>query len=480
MACAARSPRTPARRAAASATAAVCAIVVAACGAASFERQSGSKKYRQLPVGAVVKVVESVDSLPGPVEVLGALKTTTRGDPANRTEAEAWFKKNAAVYGCDAVSGLASARREIPIKSKTRTLGSDGVPKYVDEVKIVAEHDWTGQCVRSADAPPEAGTPTKVVAKAEPDPDPEPAPEPKVKPKKGKAEPKAKPEPKAEPKPEPKAEPKPEPKAEAKPEPKAEPKAEPKPDPKPEPRVEAKPEPKPDPRPEPRVEPKPEPKAEPKPEPKAEPKPEPKAEPKPEPKAEPKPEPKPWTGADKGEPPAPPPNPKLAVEVQKFFRQWSKFVMAGNGEALCGYLDETVAFDLSATQPRFKIKQQMTAAEACESLKSGELNSYLKEWGPAEVHKEVDYLLPLLFQLARGPFLKLDDDQARKLADDVNKTREAEKKAPLACTMYSAAPMSEDTFMIQLSCQGVTTFRLIVKRPAEGQFRVLRFNHTRP
>ncbi|MBM4344218.1 MAG: hypothetical protein FJ100_12690 [Deltaproteobacteria bacterium] len=428
---------------------------LASCGATNFDRFSGSKKYRQLPGGAVIRVVEMRAELPQPVEVLGTLKTSTRGDPADRTEAEAAFRRNAPVYGCDAVAELNSVRIEIPVKRKNRVLGADGNPRYIEETTIVAEHHWTGLCVRTAEAPPDPGTAPKIVAKAEPEPDPLAAPEAKAKTKKGKPEPK------------PKAEPRPEPKAEPKPEPKPEPRAEPRPEPKPEPKPEPRPEPKPEPRPEPKAEPKPEPR------------PEPKAEPKADPKPEPRPDTKPWSPPERAEA-TPPPNPKIAVEVSKFFRQWSRMVMQGNADGLCGGLDENVAFDLSSSQPKFKVKQQMAAAEACESLKSGDLNAYLKEFGPAEVHAEVDYLLPTLFGLNGGPFLKLEEAQQKKLAEDVNKSRQAEGKKLLLCTQYSAAPMSEDTFMIQMGCDGVNAFRLIVRRPAENQFKVIRYIHTRP
>ncbi len=452
------------------------ALLVGGCGATNFERAAGSKKYRQLPVGTAVRVAESADQLPQPVEIIGTLKTTTRGDPANRPEAEAALKNHAARYGCDALADLTSTRREVQVKRRVPTLGPDGTRKYVEDTIVTPEHDWVASCVRTAEAPADTSA-GAAVAKAEPvapEPTPEPVPEPK-KGKKTKVEPKVA---KADPKPEPKPEPvKPEP-VKAKPEPKPEPV---KPEPvKPEP-VKAKPEPKPEPvkpepvKPEPRPEPaKPEPKPEPvKPEPKPEPvKPEPKPEPRPEPTAKPEP-------VDPG-PAQPPANPKLAIEVAKFFRTWSKQVMTSNVDALCGSLDDQVLVDISASQPKLKIKATMTVTEACESLRSGDLAGYLREFGPSEIHAEVEYVMPTLFAMHGAPFLKLDEATQRKYADEVNRSRTAENKKPLACTSYSAAAMGDENFVITLGCQGVQSFRLIVRHPAEGVFKVMRFIHQRP
>lgn len=411
------------------------ALVLAGCGATGFERTSGSKRYRQLPVGAAVRVAESQDLLPQPVEVLGTLKTTTRGDPANRPAAENAFRKYAARYGCDAVSDLASVRREVQVKRKTPTLAPDGTRKYVEEVEITPEHDWTALCVRTADAPADTSA---VATPVKPAPEPEPPVEPKKVIKKGKGD-----QPKPEPKPEP-----------VKPEPKPEPL-------KPEP---VKPEPKPEPlKPEPKVEPvKPEPKPEP---------------PKPEPKPLPPPKPEPVADAA---PVLPPADAKVAIEVAKFFRTWSKQVMTGNVDSLCGSLDEQVLFDISSSQPKFKLKATMTAPEACESLRTGELAGYLREFGPTELHAEVEYVLPTLFAMHGKPFLKLDEATQRKYADEVNRTRAAENKKLLACTSYAATPMGDENFVITMGCQGVQAFRLIVKRPAEGSFKLMRLIHQRP
>ena len=392
------------------------ALLVGGCGATNFERAAGSKKYRQLPVGTAVRVAESADQLPQPVEIIGTLKTTTRGDPANRPEAEAALKNHAARYGCDALADLTSTRREVQVKRRVPTLGPDGTRKYVEDTIVTPEHDWVASCVRTAEAPADTSA-GAAVAKAEPVA-PEPTPEPVPEPKKGK---KTKVEPKVA-------------------------KADPKPEPKPEP---VKPEPKPEPV-----------------------KPEPKPEPRPEPTAKPEP-------VDPG-PAQPPANPKLAIEVAKFFRTWSKQVMTSNVDALCGSLDDQVLVDISASQPKLKIKATMTVTEACESLRSGDLAGYLREFGPSEIHAEVEYVMPTLFAMHGAPFLKLDEATQRKYADEVNRSRTAENKKPLACTSYSAAAMGDENFVITLGCQGVQSFRLIVRHPAEGVFKVMRFIHQRP
>ena len=169
----------------------------------------------------------------------------------------------------------------------------------------------------------------------------------------------------------------------------------------------------------------------------------------------------------------------MAIEVAKFFRIWSKHVATGNTDALCGEVDEQVLIDISTSQPKMRIKQAMSAAEACESLKTGDLAGYLREFGPTEVHAEVEYLLPTLFVMHGAPFLKLDEATQSRYADQVNKSRTAENKKPLACTVYGAAPMGEENFVVQMGCDGVQAFRLILRRQAEGVFKVMRFILTR-
>jgi hypothetical protein len=403
---------------------AVC--LLAGCGGANFERAPGAKKYRALPLNAVVRVAERPDDLSQPVEFIGTLKATTRGDPANRGEAEATFKTHAARYGCDAVADLQSNRREIKTTRKVRTLGPNGVPVYVDEVVVNAEHDWVAQCYRTPDAPPDTAT---AVPAAAPAPAPaEPAPE-VVKATKGKKGDKAE---KAE-------------KAAKTDKPDTQEPAEHKPEPKP---AEVKP-----------PEPKP-----------AEAKP---PEPKP---AEPKPaEVKPIDPAT----PQEPIDPRVATEVAKAFLGWSDAMSKGSADRACGFMDETIIVDLQATQPKLKFKAEMTKDAACESWKGGDLNGYLRDLGPAEVHAEPPTLLPTLFQIHGGAYMRLDDDKQKRYADEVTARRAARKLPPLQCALYNVTPAG-DLFKVNLQCNGVVSYRLLMRRAAAGEFKVMQLTHLRP
>jgi len=409
----------------------VASLIIAnlACSGAGFERAPNAKKHRALPLGATVYVAANASDLVQPVEYIGLMRASTKGDPANRAEAEETFKTAAARYGCDAIAEVQSTRREVKTTRRNRTLGANGVPVYTDEVILAAEHDWTGKCLRTPDAPPEAVVATQA-AKAEPKPaDSEP-----------KAEPVRKPKPKPEVKPKP--EPKPEPKAEVKP--KAEPKQEP--------------------RPEPKVEPKPEPKVEPK------------AEVKPTPKAEPKPEPK--TGPDPIKPAVPvgTNDAKVASEVARAFLNFSDAMAKGSVERLCAMIDESAVISIDSTQPTIKLRQEFTAAEACESFKTGELATYLRELGPAEVHAEPSTLIPTLFGIHGGAYLTLTDVDQKRYADQVVASR-AGKKA-LACTIYNVVVVDE-LYKVNLVCDGVRSFRAFFQRTGDKSLKLRAFSHAR-
>ena len=447
-----------------------------ACGGAAFQRAANAPKYGPLPVGTKIRIAASLEDLPSESQVIGVMHATTRGDPANRVDAEAAFKTAAGRYGCDAATGLESVRREIRTVRKVRTVLPDGSQKLVDETVVTAEHDWTAQCVRTPDAP------GQMIAAAAPVAEPEPAPEPKpeaVRPKKRAPDPKPEPERVA---PKPKAvEPKPEPERVV-PKPKA---PEPKPEPKPEPeRVLPKPkavEPKPEPKPEPeRVVPKPK-APEPKPEPKIEPKPEPKPEPKVEtrPKlTEPAPrERQPEKPADRPTPPvAPPTDPaiaKMGTEIARAFLQWSAAWTKGDADKICASFEDTVVINLSSSQPKIKLKAELTAADACASLKDGDLAAYMRELGPSEVHAEMSTLLPTLFGFHGGAYMSLDPEVQKSYAERVVKSREGKK--PLQCTMYNVAPKDENSFQVALTCQGINAFKVIYSKGADGSWKVKQF-----
>ncbi len=451
----------------------VLAFSVAACGGAAFQRAANAPKYGPLPVGTKVRIAANVADLPGESQVLGTLHTITRGDPANRVEAENAFRTAAARYGCDVAAGLESKRKEIRTTKKVRSIGANGATVWVDEQTITAEHDWTAQCMHTPDAPSQLLV-AATVAKEEPE---EVKPEP-VRPKRRTPDPKpevvaVQPKPRVEPKPEPKLEPKPEVVA-VQPKPRVEPKPEPKLEPKPEvvavqpkPRVETKPEVKPEPKPvvvekpvEKPVRPAPE-----------------------------RPLPEKPTVAERPTPPQPekpaalpivttsPADAKIGSEIAKMFLQWSGAWARGDVDKLCGSFEESVVFNVSASQPKLKLKQEMTAADACASLKEGELSSYIRELGPAEVHAEVATLIPELFRIHGGAFLNLEPDVQKRYTEAVATSRVGKK--PLACTMYTVTPKDEANYQISLSCQGVTSFKVFVAKGADGAWKVKAFSHVR-
>ncbi len=139
-------------------TTAVCVLFFAAgclsgCGGVKFQRISGSKKYRALPAGAAVKVADSVEALPQPVEKIGTLTVKLKGGAGERTEAATKLKKHAARYGCDAIVGMGSERQDKKVVTKTKTFGKDGRPVYGSQTKTLTQHIWTATCVRTAAAP---------------------------------------------------------------------------------------------------------------------------------------------------------------------------------------------------------------------------------------------------------------------------------------------------------------------------------------
>ena len=171
------------------------AALLAACGGAGFQRAANAPKYGPLPVGAKVRIAASSSDLPGESQIIGTLHAVTRGDPANRVEAEQIFRTAAARYGCDAAANLEDKRHEVRATKKVRAIGANGATVLVDEVVVTAEHNWTAQCIHTPDAPSQllaAAAPPKEEpeVKAEPvrpkrravEPKPEPKPEPRVEP----------------------------------------------------------------------------------------------------------------------------------------------------------------------------------------------------------------------------------------------------------------------------------------------------------
>ena len=55
----------------------------------------------------------------------------------------------------------------------------------------------------------------------------------------------------------------------------------------------------------------------------------------------------------------------------------------------------------------------------------------------------------------------------------------SEGKKPLSCTTYNVQALDQ-MFKVTLSCAGVQSFRLVLSRVAEGQFKIVQFRHLRP
>ncbi|MFZ4578039.1 MAG: hypothetical protein ACOYOB_06525 [Myxococcota bacterium] len=504
----------------------------ASCGGAGFERMTANK-YRSLPVGTVVRIAAAEHDLPQPTVLVGVLRTTTKGDPADRPAAEETLKKFAARYGCDAVAEIVSIRREVKSTRRNKTLGANGVPVYIDEVVINPEHDWEGRCIRTADAPVDPvttpgkaqGTPTggKSSGNAADRAAAERASADRSAAQKALAERKAADKEAAERASADRAT------AEkaladraaaeralaarAAAERAAAEKAAgdrpggPKVDYAAVERAAAE-----------RAA----------------------AEQAAADKAAAE-----KALADRGRggaleraaaeraaaekaadktdaeraaadkaaaekataeriaaervsaeraaaeraaaekaaaaerpvaPPAETYDPKIASEVARAFIAFSDWMVRANVDKLCAAFDDTVAIDITAGQPKMRIKQEFTTAEACESVRNGELANYVRDLGPAEVHADVATLIPTLFGIHRGAYLRLDDQQQKKYSEELTKQREGKK--PLACTMYNVVPAGE-LFRVSLTCTGVANFRLLLRRAAENNFKIVQFSHSR-
>ncbi len=136
-----------------------CALVLltlagTACGASvQFERSAGVPKYKALPAKTAVQVVESADTLPQPVVVVGNLHTASPKGEADRAEVTAGMQKEAFRFGCDAVVGL---KLEDHVERSMKWVDKPGpAGKSVRQQEPVEKHtwNWSAQCVRSAQQP---------------------------------------------------------------------------------------------------------------------------------------------------------------------------------------------------------------------------------------------------------------------------------------------------------------------------------------
>lgn len=402
----------------------VLAIAAVGCGGAALTREPGAKKYRPLPLGTPVRVAGTPEELPQPVEILGTLKlVTTTTDPApNGTDATEELRRVAAGYGCDAVAAIVPTTQEKVFKRKVRELGSDGQPVYKEEEKKSYEHTWTARCVRTAEAPPELppgarrnGTTESQTTDTTPA-DTKPA---DTKPAGTKSKVVTKP---ADPKPSdtPPTETKP---ADIKP-------ADTKP-------VEAKP-----------------------------------ADTKP---ADTK------SGGQEGSNVIPPPStdedPAIASEVARAFMQYSRAVASNDTGTICKFFDpERIYFDIRVDNPAWEFKTDMTGEAACQSINGGDLARYVRDLGPAEVHTEMPTLIPTLFRIHGGAFLKLDDARQTDYRTKLEQSRAG--KAPLACDMYTVHAAG-NLFKVTLDCRGVKSYRMLLRRDGADDFKLMALTHGR-
>ncbi len=132
---------------------ALAVLLVSACGGVQFERTTGVPKFRPLPPGTQVQVVEESATLPTPNIVVGVLGFDTTGATPVRPEIDDQFRKHAARYGCDAVAGVEAQDERKQQTTRVRKLGMDGKPVYeVKTVELVTWH-WKGRCIRTSEAP---------------------------------------------------------------------------------------------------------------------------------------------------------------------------------------------------------------------------------------------------------------------------------------------------------------------------------------
>ena len=389
-------------------------LLLTACGGAQFERTTGSKKYRPLPKGTPIKVVDDASTLPGPTEEIGTMTTTTKGKEAKVEEASEDFKTTASKYGCDAVVGLKSTQREIKKQRTVTKIGAGGVRTKEKVEEISYEHDWSAKCIRTAEAPKEvprtrrgrrgtatASTTTTTTTTTKPattTAGTKPASTTTASSSGGAS-----------------------------------------------------------------------------------------------------------TGstvaggssggtttttpattggttaAGAGSHVAPPRPPsadaQLASEVARSFLAFSNYIASGNVNMLCKMLDtERIYFDIRTKNPKLEIKVDLGPEAACASLRTGDLGSYLRDFGPAEVHTEIRTLVPSLFRIHGGAYLKLDAAQEAAYSQKLSAQRTGRKQ--LACNMYTVLPAG-NLFKVSVNCEGVNSYRLLLRRDKPDDFKLMAMTHIR-
>lgn len=170
-------------------------------------------------------------------------------------------------------------------------------------------------------------------------------------------------------------------------------------------------------------------------------------------------------------------DPKLASEVARAFLMFSNYIANGNVNKLCKMMDtERIYFDIRTSAPKLQIKVDLGPQAACASLRTGDLGTYLRDFGPAEVHAEIATLVPGLFRIHGGAYLKLDAAQENAYRQKLVAQRAG--RTPLACTMYTVLPAG-NLFKVSVKCQQVNSYRLLLRRDGPNDFKLMAMTHIR-
>ncbi|GEM_PF-3365699 len=131
-------------------------VLTTACGGAiRLNRQAGAHKYRALPLGTPIQVVETESQLGIKFAVIGGLRwkvTSSHAEP-DLQKAKQRFGTHAPRYGCDVVAGVQVKSSSKTTKKRVRELGADGKTTHTMKDVTRYTHEYTGRCVRSEKAP---------------------------------------------------------------------------------------------------------------------------------------------------------------------------------------------------------------------------------------------------------------------------------------------------------------------------------------
>ncbi len=124
-------------------------LALAACGSAEFARSSDAGSYKQLMYNYKVSVVETLDELEPPLDVVGTFSATTHAED-DRKSVEGRFIAQARKSGCDAVAEVVAQPEDRKATRPVKVLGKDGRPETRQEEYTTRVYNWTGKCVRTS------------------------------------------------------------------------------------------------------------------------------------------------------------------------------------------------------------------------------------------------------------------------------------------------------------------------------------------